>query len=321
MRENSDNNTYDAEARIDELLNSYMDGELTTSQNTEVEDLLARDDGIAQRLRQLQKCRTLLGALPCVEAPPKILEGVKATLAERALQVERPISDRVRQMKYPRVRRVLAAAAMIGLAAVLTTVTRTMFTPQTPSEQPFTNVLTPREFSGTLELKTSDVIAVSASVNKALEDIHLSEAIKPASRQERRIYTLSCSKADARSLLADLEPVWPELDSATLRVNTDVFGERIVVEAVTTEQVAKIIEQDHSGKRIEMARELAALNHMDSLLPDRAIANAIEGQNDDTIPRWQAPKPILTEPEDPIVKKSTQPEDKETVHLTIVVSW
>lgn len=338
MRENSDKHTYDSEARIDELLNSYIDGELTAGQNTEVEDLVARDAGIAQRLRQLQKCKTLIGALPRAEAPPQVLEGVKASLAERTLQVERSISDRRIQnpprdgwrQKYPRVRRILAAAAMIGLIAVLTSVMRMMLTPT--SEQPFTagttegtktglDAMAPREFSGTLELRTSDLVAVSASVNKAIENIHPSEAISPARRQERRIYTLSCSKEDMKSLLADLEPMWPVLDSATLAVNTEVLGQQVVVETVTTEQVVKIIEQDHPGKRIEMARDFAALNNMASLLPGRAIATVIEGQNEDLIHQWRAPRPILTKREDPARKTPSQPENKETVHLTIVVSW
>ncbi|MFC1634350.1 anti-sigma factor family protein [Planctomycetota bacterium] len=321
MRENSDRNTYDSEARIDELLNSYIDGELTTGQQTEVEDLIARDAGIAQRLRQFQKCKTLLGALPRAEAPPKVLEGIKASLAESTLRAEKSIPAGVMQKKYPRVRRVLAAAAMIGLAAVLTTVLRTMNAPQTPLDSGRTQILAPREFSGRLELKTSDLVAVSASVNKAIESIHLSEAINPARRQDRRIYTLSCCKEELMSLLADLEPMWPVLDSATLSVNTEVFGKQIVVKTVTTEQVAKIIEQDHPGKRVEMAKDFAALNNMASLLPGRAIATAIEGQNEDMIHQWRAPRPILTKPEDPARKTPSQSQDKDKVHLTIVVSW
>lgn len=328
MRENSDRHAYDSEARIDELLNSYIDGELAIGQQTEVEELLARDAKIAQRLRQLQQCKTLLSALPRAEAPPKVLEGIKVSLAERTLTAEESVSDKKIQKKSPRIRRVLAAAAIISLAAILTTVMRTMVDTQPPLEQPFASgttegkqSLAPREFSGKLELRTSDLVAVSASVNKAIESINLSEVISPAHRQDRRIYTLNCSKEDVKSLLANLEPVWPMLDSATLSVNTEVFGEKVVIETVTTEQVAKIVEQDHPGKRIEIARDFAALNNMASLLPGRAIATAIDGQNKDSIHPWRAPKPALAEREKPAGKSPSQPENKETVHLTIVVSW
>jgi len=332
MRENSDKNTYDSEARIDELLNSYIDGELKTGQKTEVEDLIARDPTMARRLRQLQQCKTLLGALPRAEAPPTVLEGVKASLAERTLQTGRSVTNERIQKKYPRVHRVLAAAAIIGLAAVLTTVMRPLLTERPASEQPFTaetnegtqsplKILTPREFSGTLELKTSDLLAVSASVKKAIEGIHRLEAIRPERREDRRIYTLSCRKEELNSLLADLEPVWSALDSATLCVNTNVFGERVVVETVTTEQIAKIAEQDYLENRIEIARDFAALNKMASLLPGKAIATAIEGQDDYLVHPWRVPKPSLAEREDPIGKTPGQTEDQQTVHLTIVVGW
>jgi hypothetical protein len=124
-----------------------------------------------------------------------------------------------------------------------------------------------------------------------------------------------------KSLLADLEPMWPILDSATLFVNTEVFGEQVVVKTVTTDQVAEIVEQDHPNKRIEMARDFAALNNMASLLPGRAVATAIEGRNEDLIHPWRAPRPILTKPEDPARKTPSQSQDKEKIHLTIVVSW
>lgn len=316
MTENSDKQMYDSEARIDELLNSYIDGELTVDQQSEVEELMARDDGIAQRLKQFQKCKTLIGTLPRAEAPPQVLEGVKFAIAGKA------ISDRRTEKKYPRFRRVLAAAAMIGIAAVITTVMRTMYPPQPPvSDRASANISAPSEFSGKLELKTDNLVAVSASVNKAIEGIHHSEAISSARREDRRIYSLSCSKENLKNLLANIEHVWPELDSATLSVNTGVFGEKVVVETVTTEQVGKIVEQDNPGKRIEMARDFAVLNYMDSHLADRAIANAIEGQNKNLDHQLQLIKPSLAQREDPTPQTPDQPEEKDTVHLTIIVSW
>lgn len=332
MRENSDKNAYNDETRIDELLSSFIDDELTTDQQAEIEGLIARDAKIAQRLRQLRQCKTLLGSLPRSEAPPKVLEGIKASLAATTLPTGKSTSDEWTQKRHPRARRVLAAAAMIGLAAVLAVVMRTMVTPQAPPEQPFVSeaiegtesglgTVAAMEFSGRLELKTSDLVAVSASVNKAIEDINLSDSISPARRQDRRVYSLSCSREDLKSLLADLEPMWPELDSATLSVNTDVFGEKVVVDAVTTEQIAQIVEQNNPRRWIEMAKDFAALNNMAALLPGRAIASVIEGQNKDLIHPWRVPKPALTEPEDSTGKPPSRTEDEDTVHLTIVVSW
>jgi hypothetical protein len=329
MTENSDKNTYDSDTRMDELLNSFIDDELTRGQQTEVENLVARDARVAQRLRELRQCKALLGSLPQAEAPSTVLEGVKASLAAVALRADEQAFERRVQKSYPRVRRVLAAAAMIGLAAVLVTVMRTFVSSETPSGQTFvaetgtqpSGTVAQREFSGRLELRTRDLVAVSASINKAIEGIDASEAVTPARRQDRRIYTLTCSKGDLEALLADLEPVWPELDSAALSVNTAVFGKQVVVDSVATEQVAQIVEQDDPAKRIEMAKDFAALNNMASHLPGRAVANAIEGRNDYLVHQWRVPKPALAEREYPNRKTPSQPEDKDTVHLTIVVSW
>ena len=42
---------------MDELLNSFIDGELPARQQTEVQRLIAHDEKIAQRVRQLQKSK------------------------------------------------------------------------------------------------------------------------------------------------------------------------------------------------------------------------------------------------------------------------
>ena len=41
---------------IDELLNGFIDGELTARQQTEVQRLITHNPEVEQRLRQLQKC-------------------------------------------------------------------------------------------------------------------------------------------------------------------------------------------------------------------------------------------------------------------------
>ena len=49
---------------IDELLNSFIDGELPQRQQVELRRLMAHDPQIIKRLRELQKCKILLGSLP-----------------------------------------------------------------------------------------------------------------------------------------------------------------------------------------------------------------------------------------------------------------
>ena len=58
----------------EELLNSYIDGELTEREKTEVQRLISHDAQVAQRLRELQKSKMLVSSLPRAKAPAKILD-------------------------------------------------------------------------------------------------------------------------------------------------------------------------------------------------------------------------------------------------------
>ncbi len=119
------------EPNIDELLNGFIDGELDQRHQTEVQRLITHDAQIAERLRELQKCKVLVGSLPCVEAPAGMAEQIKASLETSALLGRQPESFDAREgARHLLVRRVLAAAAMIGLVAVLAAVVYTIVAPE-----------------------------------------------------------------------------------------------------------------------------------------------------------------------------------------------
>ena len=75
---------------IDELLNSFIDGELTERHRVEVQRLIKHDPQIAHRMQELQKCKMLVSSLPRADAPVEILARVKASLKARALLVPGP---------------------------------------------------------------------------------------------------------------------------------------------------------------------------------------------------------------------------------------
>lgn len=328
MKENSDENKNAANTHIDELLNSFIDGELRAAQQAQVERLITRDVHIAQRLRQLQRCRILVGSLPRTQAPLEVAEGIKASVRRHAV---RSTQNGPRRML---VRRVLSTAAMIGLVAVLVAVIYTILTPQAAPERPV--AIEPRQipgqvpaalpgFSGRLELKTGDLAAISAFVNRAIEDKELSDTVlrqESLGQRDKHIYSVSCNAKQFNSLLADLATIWPQLDSATLFVNTEVFGKPVAVNHVTTGQIAQIADQNNLQKRIEVAKGFDALNTLVARLPDRQIQAAIEGANNSPILEWRAPKPVLTSPDRQTARKPpSEAQEQQTIHLTIVVNW
>lgn len=319
MKENPDMNINASNERIDELLNSYIDDELTAERRAEVERLIDQDAKIAQRLRQLQKCQILIGSMPFAEAPASVLEGVRASLEGSSLPIEK--QPAYEQKKYLRLRKVLAAAAMIGLAAVLSAVFHRIAPLQNAPEKPAAPMVAASGFSGRLELKSSSLKAVDAFIKSAIDDNGLSVSINPEHRQSRRVYSLNCTREGLHALLDDLDNIWTELDSATLFVNTQTFGTQTVIDAVTTRQIAEIAGQDSSERRIELAKDFAVLNNMAEHLPDKEIRAAIESVDSSLTQQWRIIKPVLTSNQKADKKPAEPSQEKQTVRLTITLDW
>ncbi|MHC4495534.1 MAG: anti-sigma factor [Planctomycetota bacterium] len=334
MKEDSDMDKIAAAKRTDELLNSFIDGELSARQRTEVERLTAHDPRIALRLQQLQKCKTLVASLPRAEAPAGVLEGVKASLAPTALPDEAPTYNERAGRRHLLGRRLLSAAAMLGLVAVLAGVIYTIVAPETVMEgpvlvrdthpptgieamKPGPGVVAALPFSGRLELNTDALPEVDTAVNRTIGENGLSDSIGAVRQEDKRIYYLSCSREGLNLLLADLDDIWSKLDSASLFIDTEIFARQVSVDHVTTGQIAEIVHQDSHERRLEVARDFAAVNSMTELLPGKVLASAIEGDSGGLL---TAPKPFITGPE-PTTKPASRVKGKETIRLTIVVSW
>ena len=344
---------------IDELLNSFIDGELDQRHQTEVQRLIKHDERIAERLRELQKCKRLVSSLPYAEAPDEMLGDIKAALEERNLLVQ-PVRrgqrlDEREGARHLLVRRLTAAAAMIGLVVVLAAVIYSIVAPEGATEKPMTvddllrtsgkyvakkpeptitataekpigrTSLAGTEFSGTLELKTSSHSEVIAFINRAIEhNIPSDERAAAGPGELRESHALSCSRQSLRLLLADLSNIWDRFDSAALFVETDRPEGQIVVDAVAAEQIIEIVNQDDFETRIKAAKYFATLNNMTELLPGKEVLTAIDDSSPGLI---TIPKPVLTsgvshpqaESEETIKKPPTRTEDSQKVHLTIVV--
>jgi len=336
---------------IDELLNGYIDGELTHRQHTEVQRLIAHDERVAERLRELQKCKILVSSLPVAEAPAETLEEVRAameagTLSAQQAEVfdEQETFHEREGARHLRARRLLTAAAMIGLIAVLGTLVYTIVVPEKAPDKPIISIdwkpppreievkklqprlaATPKEstsetrfaamqFNGRLELRTGDVTALDAFIKRAIENNGLK--VSPGTTGDKNIYALSCSREALSLFLVDLESIWPGFDSATLFVETDHIRQRVAVDSVTAAQIAEIVKQESFEKRIKVAKDFAVLNNMVELLPAKEILAAIDDSKADLI---TIPKPLLTSGEQRGKEPAIETQEQEKVNLTIAL--
>jgi len=122
--------------KLDELLNAYMDGQLTERHRTEVKRLLQHDREIAARLTELRKVRSLLAAIPAAEAPHDLVENIKTKIEQRSFT--RPGTDYLDKSEGARQllwRRAISIAAIVTLAVALAAIVYNIVGPQHSKEE------------------------------------------------------------------------------------------------------------------------------------------------------------------------------------------
>jgi len=101
------------------LLNAYLDGELTPTQTEQVEHRLADDPEARSLLAELRLVRDRLGALPRASAPAGLAEQVQMVLERQALLGREDTRAEAAGRHHLRLRRFLAAAAMVVLTGAI----------------------------------------------------------------------------------------------------------------------------------------------------------------------------------------------------------
>jgi hypothetical protein len=317
---------------IEELLNSYIDGELSQRLQMQVKRMVAHDQRVARRLRQLQNCKTLISSLPVAEAPAEMLEQIKAALERRTLLGEQPVVASVdKGVRYLLARRVLAAVAMLTLVAILAGVIYTIVAPQPQAEHFVAEALKPTEkagqvepihrtmagFKGRLEIKAEDMVAVNAFISRAIEDNVLSDFVTWRSRNGKSVCSLTCSRDALNLLLTDLASIWHKIDTATLLVETDSSVEPIVVNSITADQAYEIVNQDSLQDAVEVASNFAVFNSVAELMPGRDILFALGEERENLV---AIPKPVLTGSQQTTKKRPISLDQKPLLTLMIVVT-
>jgi hypothetical protein len=285
-----------ANPNIDELLCSLIDGELPPRQQTELQRLVARDPEVGRRLRQLQNCKALVGALPRAEAPAELLERIKLAAERKTLLEEQSATDvSAAGVIHLLARRFLAAAAMIVLLGVLGLVVYQILAPvpqtggrppvvvldkpsQTPGPGPgaATMVVADSGFSGRLEIRTATLVQADAVLKRAVEQNGLSALVASDDSAGVRTYKLVSSRQGVGRLIASLQSIWQSFDGATLQIEgPGQFARPVTVENVTPEQAVSIVAQGSSVGSVETAMNYAVLNAMAQLTPGRDVLNVM----------------------------------------------
>lgn len=328
-----------ANPHIDELLCSFIDGELPLRQQTEVQRLLARDPDVARRLRQLQDCATLMSALPREEAPGEMLEQITFSLERRTLLAEHPVSPSASVgARHLMLRRFMAAAAMIALLAVLGAVVYQIVAPVpqtgTPpilvdsADQPrieadrtvtTPTVVADSGFSGRLEIQTGLFVQADAFIKKVVADTGLLSSVESDTTGSRRIYRLVSTREGINRLVMSLREIWPNFENATLYVESPkAYASAVAVETVTPEQTANIVAQSSAQASIRTAGDYAVLNGIAKDMSGREVLSLLNDGMDSASALSVIPRTWPTGIQ-PAGKTPARPEGKTEARLTIIL--
>ena len=339
-------------SNIDELLNGFIDDELSPRQLTEVQRLIANDDKVRAKLEELRKIKAMVGSLPCEEVPEELFEDIKASL-ERTFLLghEKQALDTRQGVMHLFFRKVLTAAAMIVLVGVLGYVVYMILDVDTnPSktfviEDKFENEAAPSnqviqteieeartarnvddyiavfgEFNAVLELGAKNLIAAEAFIKRTLRDSDLVQAATFSQAGDKAIININSSAAKITGFVEQLRVLWPQLDSAVLIV-CENDTDRIKVNKINNAQLVQIFNQQRAADSVQKARNFAFLNNSTLLSADENMLAADDEKDNQISPiRQPIPKPVLTSGQKDDNQKVPAVENSRKVSLKIVLT-
>lgn len=324
---------------LDELLSSFMDGELNPRQRTEVQRLAAHDPEVARRLQQLQNCRTMFSSLPAAKAPSDLLEQIKTSL-ERHTLLQDPPTPRGRTFGAVQLafRRLVSVAAVIALVGVLGVVVYQIVSPipqggvgskmakdlspaQTHSLTATPIMVADDGFTGRLELRTAKLAQVDTFLGRTIKNNGLLSRVEPTVSGNQRVYRIAGTRESVNRLVASLSGVWQNyFDSATMQVDRPASAAPVVIEAVTPEQTAGIVAQNSTNATIQTAANYAIMNYMAKNMPGNEIRPLIQKDFGPLVAMVDSfPQPRETGPDNATRTTPAPSQEKAQVNLTIVL--
>lgn len=316
----------------EELLSSFVDGELSHRQAEEIQGLADQDPAVRQRINELKNLQGLLRALPRLEVPPGLSDELKAQLTRTANVAKRhvvPMS--VPEPRHVIFRRVRAVAALVAIVIALSSVihwTRNSSDPGRPSagrlEVSPTVPFGPAGSGGLmarLELNVasfSTVDGVMMVLNRAIEYSGLSPYTDKKVEGREKVYHIRSSRQAVTAFLEDISPAWSQFERVSLRLATEDFGHPLLLERVSAVQIQQIFQRETAGQGVELARRLAVQNSMERL----RVADRLEELTHEHLDliATRVPNPMLTSRKS-VMSPPTDPSlaGGEVIELTIVL--
>ncbi|MBN1787626.1 MAG: hypothetical protein JW806_04450 [Sedimentisphaerales bacterium] len=331
---------------IEELLNSYLDGELDERKSNEVKRLLDHDRQVQDLYDSIKRHKELINSVSFTPVPQGLYENITSRLERETLLANTEVYSHKAGRRHLMVRRIMTAAAVIALASVLSVVIFDIFVPKSSRdklitnalrkeidkkviyEQPFTEAMPvedkkivpqmPYDVSlvAILTLKTNNPIEVDWFVAKALTTTNLFGQTSAVDRQPGSVrYVINCDNESVANLIQELSFIWPQCTDTKMDIGTEQTGKYITVNNINADQVIEICKAENLGQRLRMAHDLAIINKITTPSAiDRVYANA---DIDYDFLTDQKPALAATEKTDTI-SQPLEPLDSATVTIIVI---
>jgi anti-sigma-K factor RskA len=315
---------------IEELLNGYVDGELSDRQITEVKRMILHDRSVAARIEQLQRQRKLLAALPVESAPADMAASIRAVLERRTLLTAASAGGHhVAGSLHLFSKKLAAMAAMLAMLGGLGFLVYMVISPggavkptiiataPRASSQPAVTEKGPavaQAASIELLLKTSSPSGLNSVIAKAIDSCGLWDNATVARQTSQTAYSITCDKENMARMLKELAGSWDKVSQKSLTIAA-AGEEAVIVGGVTAQQVAAVLAEPDIASRFASARQFAALNSREpGAIEEKDAATANDGG------ALKIPKPSLTSPDFDKAAKASVENPTDTVSLTITVT-
>ncbi|MDD5133873.1 MAG: hypothetical protein PHP01_00500 [Phycisphaerae bacterium] len=277
---------------IEEMLNSYIDGELDERSSTEVKRLIDNDKEVFALYDSLKRYKSLMDTISQTPCPEGLHENITKQLERQILLADVDSYSHRAGKRHLIVRRLMTAAAIVVLGGILSLVVMDIFVPKSSRdklisdamgikpikqvlyEKPFPDEPPPQDkkvvqkkhydlpLVAVLTLQTDKPIEVDWLVAKALNTVGLFKQTSSIERQTGSVrYVLKCSKTSLLNLLGELSFVWLQCANAKLDIGAEQTGKYVTVDNITAEQMMDICKADDSAVRLRMANDLAVINN------------------------------------------------------------
>jgi hypothetical protein len=294
---------------IEELLNEYVDGELSERKYTELKRMMEHDPELLERFNQLKKQKQILNAMPVEAAPAGLLDEVVGSMERKlilneysAVSVE---SEGIKNLIFRRL--MTAAVAMVLFGGLGGLIYKIIAPPKMESSKELAVIVEDTDielsmgfdpvkkdladaivdnpvFRASLHLKTEHAIAMNSFIKKSIFNHDMNGFVNPPENEgTSSTVRITCGIDRIVELVNDLQSEWDKCKEADLSIYDHALAREIVIERISSKQLVDVFSENKFYTRMQVAKDYADFNRLNPY-GNRILVASNEMSNEAVMP-------------------------------------